>query len=70
MDELSLKYDMDELHSLEACGRRGCSNTVENVKLFQCSRCKVVLYCSKSHQVEDWQDYRRPHKAWCYKTSW
>ncbi|KZT50567.1 hypothetical protein CALCODRAFT_504565 [Calocera cornea HHB12733] len=65
-----LGKDTDELHYLERCGRRGCCKMIDNATLFQCSRCKVVLYCRKAHQKEDWQDCRRPHKAWCYKTPW
>ncbi|KZO94377.1 hypothetical protein CALVIDRAFT_539113 [Calocera viscosa TUFC12733] len=61
---------MDGVQGLERCGRRDCAKTIENAQLFQCSRCEVVLYCSKRHQKEDWQDSRRPHKAWCYKTLW
>jgi len=62
--------DLDEVHGLERCGRRGCTKTTENAQLFKCSRCEVVLYCSKRHQIEDREDSTRPHKAWCYKTWW
>ncbi|KZO94388.1 hypothetical protein CALVIDRAFT_224199 [Calocera viscosa TUFC12733] len=61
---------LDNVHGLEGCGRRGCSKTIETSQLFQCSRCKTVLYCSKIHQKEDWFDSKRPHKAWCYRTPW
>ncbi|KZO94391.1 hypothetical protein CALVIDRAFT_600035 [Calocera viscosa TUFC12733] len=62
--------ESDEMRGLEGCGRRGCSKTIETSQLFQCSRCKTVLYCSKAHQKEDWSDAERPHKAWCYRTPW
>jgi len=42
----------------------------EDCQLFQCSRCLVIVYCSKVHQKEDWVDPKKPHKAWCYKTPW
>ncbi|KZO94386.1 hypothetical protein CALVIDRAFT_539122 [Calocera viscosa TUFC12733] len=61
---------MDEVFGLERCGRRGCGKSVAQYPLFQCSRCKTVLYCSKAHQIEDWNDSQRPHKAWCYRTPW
>ncbi|KZO94389.1 hypothetical protein CALVIDRAFT_224203 [Calocera viscosa TUFC12733] len=61
---------LDSIRGLEGCGHRGCSKTIETSQLFQCSRCKTVLYCSKIHQKEDWFDSKRPHKAWCYRTPW
>lgn len=32
-------------------------------KLFRCSRCKSVSYCSKEHQKEDW---KKEHKLKCF----
>jgi len=61
---------MDEVHRLAKCGRRGCGQTAHEPQMYLCSRCGVVIYCSKRHQTEDWEDERRPHKAWCYKTPW
>lgn len=40
------------------CGLCGASD----IKLFRCSRCKSVSYCSKEHQKEDW---KRQHKLKC-----
>jgi len=67
--DLEVSY-VDDVHGLERCGRRDCPKTPETAQMFQCSRCHVVIYCSKKHQVDDWQDSIRPHKAWCYKTQW
>jgi len=53
-----------------SCRRRLCSKTCENAQLFECGRCHTVLYCSKKHQVEDWDDLGTPHKAMCYPTPW
>ncbi|KZO94387.1 hypothetical protein CALVIDRAFT_224204 [Calocera viscosa TUFC12733] len=66
----ALMYCLDSVRGLQGCGYRGCSKTIETSQLFQCSRCKTVLYCSKAHQKEDWSDKERPHKGWCYRTPW
>ena len=46
---------MDHLEACNVCGAKG--------KLFRCSRCKIARYCSKDHQVSDWQT----HKNICNK---
>jgi hypothetical protein len=46
----------DEIHV--RCAKDGCySYTPE--KLRQCSKCKVVLYCSRDCQVSDWPNHRK-----------
>lgn len=37
----------------------------EDSKLFVCSRCKSVFYCSRGHQKQDWNN----HKALCIRVS-
>ena len=45
-------------YSCVTCGAITGKNTE---KLLKCGRCKVVSYCSKECQREDWKD----HKAFC-----
>jgi len=47
-----------DLNKCSHCENRGC-------KLFKCSRCGYVMYCSKEHQRKDW---KAGHKADCFST--
>jgi len=53
-----------------ACKWRGCNKRCEDGQWYECSRCMTVIYCSKKHQFEDWEDSVAPHKAMCYRTAW
>jgi hypothetical protein len=33
----------------------------EKLNLLKCSKCQIVSYCSKNHQIQDWHE----HKKWC-----
>ena len=41
------------------CFRCGASDKTEGVNLMQCSRCKVVTYCSHGCQKEDWKRHKK-----------
>ncbi|KZO94370.1 hypothetical protein CALVIDRAFT_539108 [Calocera viscosa TUFC12733] len=53
-----------------SCARKDCTEAIGTRSLFPCDTCKTVLYCSKKHQTEDWNDTGLPHKATCYKSTW
>lgn len=50
-------FDSYHPYSCNVCKR--CSLT--NTKLFKCTKCLVMLYCSRDHQKIDW----KAHKKWC-----
>ena len=52
------EWDQYHPHVCNCCKR----GRLQDVELFRCSRCKVMLYCSKEHQRQDWED---DHKVWC-----
>lgn len=54
------KVDFEDIVQPAAVDRY-CNVCGENSQLFQCSHCKVLWYCSKSHQVKDWSH----HKTQC-----
>lgn len=66
----SVDHDIANRIGKNRCKRPNCHKTCSNAQLFQCSRCMVVLYCSKKHQIEDWEDLEAPHGPVCYRTRW
>jgi len=62
----ALHYDpqqsMLELEPSPVCGVCKASTTSAGKPLLKCSRCKLVHYCCKDHQAED---YKKRHKSNC-----
>jgi len=57
MDELLGEYLSEvELGSVEVLCCRVCGKTEE---IMRCGRCRVVGYCGKEHQREDWKGHKR-----------
>ncbi|KZT50574.1 hypothetical protein CALCODRAFT_504577 [Calocera cornea HHB12733] len=72
-------WDVDKLRNLRVpfphynlakCHLSVCDKAVGSDQIYQCARCRTVLYCSKAHQKADWDDPRTPHGAMCYSRAW
>jgi len=43
----------------QKCAFPGCTvRRSENVRLWQCGRCRTAYYCSKAHQTQHWHEHR------------
>jgi hypothetical protein len=57
MNGIEPSHDSYHPYACNVCKRCPLTNT----KLFKCTKCRVMLYCSREHQKADW----KAHKKWC-----
>lgn len=60
-DEEATLHDATNPHMPNGCAVCGVHLQPDGTKLFRCSRCKSVQYCSKEHQKKHW----KLHKMMC-----
>lgn len=60
-DEEATLQDVTNPHKPSGCAVCGVHLQPDGTKLFRCSRCKSVQYCSKEHQKKHW----KLHKMMC-----
>ena len=51
------QYDFYHPYACHSCKR----GSLQQMKLLQCTGCRLVKYCCREHQKDDWKN----HKQWC-----
>jgi hypothetical protein len=59
---LNLKNRITQIGGSSDIKKNKCEICNENAR-FNCSQCKIVFYCSKDHQIQDWVTHKKKCKA-------
>jgi hypothetical protein len=60
-----LRHMMEVLLRSQQCAFPGCSTTMANITLRECSGCKMIRYCSRRCQKRAWTHMTAPHRESC-----